>query len=120
MSVRFEKLGSTQDQTVFLDSTFPHLLRAFYINRDCDHDRRSHIESQLINVGMLGERTPAVDGLDVPDELRHYFFSSEQKTTPLTPGEVGCYASHLKTLALIGKSGLKCALVLEDDALLPH
>ncbi len=98
-------------------SRFP--LPTFYINRDCDTDRRANIESELNSAGLSAERVSAIDGLAVPRSLRAYFFESNRLASLLKPGEVGCYASHLKTLDIIVKRGLSYALVLEDDALLP-
>jgi len=39
--------------------------------------------------------------------------------SPLRPGEVGCYASHLEALRTVVEQELECALILEDDAVLP-
>jgi glycosyl transferase, family 25 len=93
---------------------------AFYINRDCDLARRAAIEAELGEAGIAGERICAVDGLVVPPALREYFFNGDRLASRLEPGEVGCYASHLKALSVVAARGLECALVLEDDALLPR
>lgn len=91
----------------------------FYINRDCDADRRANIERELRKAGIAGERICAVDGLAVPDDLRDYFFANGTLCSTLKPGEVGCYASHLKALQTLIARGLDYALVVEDDAILP-
>ena len=95
-------------------------IAAFYLNRDCDLERRAAIEAELGQAGLTGERICAVNGLAVPADLRGYFFDGDRLASRLKPGEVGCYASHLKALNLIVARGLDCALVLEDDALLPR
>ncbi len=108
------------------DCEFP--LPVFYVNRDCDDDRRARIELELKGAGLAGERVPAVNGLAVPEDLRSYFFEADTpdsrlklgEDSRLKPGEVGCYASHLKTFKIIVERSLKYALVVEDDALLPR
>lgn len=95
------------------------LLTAFYINRDCDNDRRASIERQLAETGVVPERIAAINALEVPGDLRHFFFDGDKLTAPLNPGEVGCYASHLKSLRSILEKNLDYALILEDDALVP-
>lgn len=79
----------------------------YYINLDRSPDRRERIKSQLRSVGIEGfyRRFEAVDGklLD--------------RQTPLRPGEVGIFRSHLDLLRRIASSG-RVAHVLEDDAVL--
>ena len=91
----------------------------FYINRDRDQDRRAALEEHLRVAGMPGERIGAVEGLAVPAEFRDMFFDGAALHSRLKPGEVGCYASHLKTMKIIVEQGLDYALILEDDAILP-
>lgn len=92
----------------------------FYLNRDCDQDRHAAIELELKKAGIAAERIRAVEGLAVPEDLRDYFFEADRLTSALKPGEVGCYASHLKALMIIIERGLEYALILEDDAVLPR
>ncbi len=68
---------------------------------------------------MPGERIGAVEGLAVPAEFRDMFFDGAALHSRLKPGEVGCYASHLKAMKIIVEQGLDYALILEDDAILP-
>jgi glycosyl transferase family 25 len=90
----------------------------FYINRECDTARRDAIERGLREARLEGERVSAVEGLQVPTDLRPYFFTNGQLHSKLTRGEVGCYASHLTVMQAVIDRGLECALVLEDDAVL--
>jgi glycosyl transferase family 25 len=90
-----------------------------YINRDCDYSRRCEMELQLDREGLAYERVTAVEGVQVPAELRPEFFSGDGLHGNLTPGEVGCYASHLQIWRSVVARNLASALVLEDDALLP-
>jgi glycosyl transferase family 25 len=91
----------------------------FYINRERDEDRRQALEEHLRVAGIAGERIGAVEGLAVPAEFRNMFFTGSVLHSRLKPGEVGCYASHLKTMQVIVDRDLDYALVLEDDAILP-
>jgi len=100
------------------DAQFP--LPVLYINRDCDDDRRANLELALRASDLAAERIPAIEGLSVPDGLRDYFFDDDGLVSSLTPGEVGCYASHLKACESIAARKLDYALVLEDDAVPPR
>ena len=93
--------------------------RVFFINRDCDADRRVALESELLNAGITAERISGVNGLDVPNSLRDFFFTHGKAPTALRAGEVGCYASHLQAMQTIADRDLDFAVVLEDDAVLP-
>jgi glycosyl transferase family 25 len=81
----------------------------FVINLAQASDRLAFMRSQL---GDGFERVEGVHGADVPDFLKGQFGPE------LTPGEIGCYASHLVVASTILQRGLPYAVVLEDDALL--
>ncbi len=83
---------------------------AFYINLDRDTSRRELLEKEVARAGISAERLKAVDGRALPDWLKPYYDER------LTPGEVGCSASHLVIYKSILDRGLPHALVLEDDA----
>lgn len=89
---------------------------AFYINRDCDEDRRAAIEAELREAGLQAERISAVNGLDVPAPLVDYFLKDGEPVSRLRAGEIGCYASHLNVARIIVDRNLPYALVIEDDA----
>jgi len=89
---------------------------AFYINLDSDASRRQRIERELERAGLKAERLAGVNGVDVPPLLERFFFENGAPASNLTPGEVGCYASHLKAMQLVLHRGLDWALILEDDA----
>jgi glycosyl transferase family 25 len=91
---------------------------ALYINREVDKDRRASIEAELSNAGIRGERICGVEALAVPPAFVRYFFEGDRLHSKLTPGEVGCYASHLTALSGVVERGFAYALILEDDALL--
>lgn len=91
----------------------------FFINRDCDEERRSSVCAHLSNAKMTAERVPGVEGLNVPDQFREFFFEGSALHSKLKPGEVGCYASHLVAMQRMLDQNLDYALILEDDAILP-
>jgi glycosyl transferase family 25 len=95
------------------------VLQVFYINLDRDVDRRAAIEAQLQRCGLLGQRFAAVDGANVRRELLGYFAHSDGTPPLMSPGEIGCYASHLGVWREITRANHRAALVLEDDAVLP-
>jgi glycosyl transferase family 25 len=66
---------------------------------------------------MAFERFRAVDGCDLPEGVKQYFCdASGQIVSPLTAGEIGCYASHLSIWQRIATGGYgPAALVCEDD-----
>jgi glycosyl transferase family 25 len=88
----------------------------FVINLDRDRDRLVRMISEAQRVGISFERFVAVDGKRLEDDLRDQFFSPEGPHEPsFTPGEIGCYASHLRIHRLLAEKDGECALVLEDD-----
>lgn len=95
------------------------MLPVFYINLDRDVDRRAAIEAQLQRCGVQGQRFPAVNGANVPPELLAYFAHSDGKPPLMSPGEIGCYASHLGVWREVTRANHAAVLVLEDDAILP-
>ena len=98
----------------------PAAIPAFFINRDCDTARLDSVGAYLRAAELAAERVRAVEGLDVPAHLRPYFFEGNRLRSKLKPGEVGCYASHLVAMELIVQRNLEYALILEDDAAIPH
>jgi glycosyl transferase family 25 len=68
----------------------------FYINLEHRTDRKSHVESQLQSIGLVGERFNAIQ---------------------LSNGAIGCSMSHLKLLQDAKKNNLDHILIVEDDIL---
>ncbi len=95
-------------------------ISAFVLNLDSASARLAHISRQADRIGLALHRIPGVDGLNVPAQLRPMFFDEASATpaSPLMPGEIGCYASHLLAYEQILEQGLDWALILEDDVLL--
>ena len=87
----------------------------FFINLDRSPDRLAFMQAQLKRLGISAHRVRGIDGTDdLPLGLTSQFAQSHR----LTPGEVGCYASHLTTYWNIIASQADAAIVLEDDATL--
>jgi glycosyl transferase family 25 len=86
----------------------PHV---FLINLDRSRNRLQHMAKQASSLGLAFERIPAVEGANVPDWLRSEFDTPHA----MSPGEVGCYASHLVVAQHVVARGLPYAVVLEDD-----
>jgi glycosyl transferase family 25 len=86
------------------------MIPVFFINLDQHKDRRQFIESQLAAAGFHAERIAGIDGDNLPEFLSSYFPRSS-----LSPGEIGCYASHLLVWRTVVERDLPHALVLEDD-----
>ena len=66
----------------------------FYINLEHRVDRKAHVENQLTNIGLKGERFNAIK---------------------MANGAIGCSMSHLKLLQEAVKNNLPHILIVEDD-----
>src|SRR5262245_10806925 len=95
-------------------SMAPQAEKVFLINLDRSVDRLAHMQRQFDRLRMTVERLPAAEGLNIPAWMRSEFKGPHQ----LSPGEVGCYASHLMVAHKIVAEELSHAVVLEDDAIL--
>jgi glycosyl transferase family 25 len=90
------------------------------INLAASTERWRKVSSELSACGLAFERHEASDGRILPKEElarlapwdRSAFFK------PLSPGEVGCFLSHVTAAERIVREGWPRALVLEDDFLL--
>lgn len=60
-----------------------------------------------------------VRGADLPTK-QYFELGVKGRRIALTPGEVGCTLSHLKALEHFLASEEEFALILEDDAIIPH
>jgi glycosyl transferase, family 25 len=90
--------------------------RIVVINLDRDCGRMAHMRVQLDASGLAYERFTALQGGSLPSHLARYFPFGSQ----LSPGEIGCYASHLAVMERVASGDISSpALVLEDDVGLP-
>ncbi len=86
------------------------------INLDRDRARMTHMRRELERAGVTYERFSALHGDTLPPDLARYF----PVDVGLSPGEIGCYASHLAILQRVARGELASPqLVLEDDVGLP-
>lgn len=83
-------------------------MQVFVINLDAAKERLAYMSEQLDGAF---ERIEAVNGRAVPDRFAANFAGK----SPLLPGEIGCYSSHLLAAETILARGLPYAVVLEDD-----
>lgn len=87
----------------------------YLINLDKDTSRLRAMSQQLAELCLPFERIEAVSGTNMPSWLRPYFLDDGgQIIANLTPGEVGCYASHLLAIEKAVEQN-RPAIVLEDD-----
>ncbi|MBE0370076.1 glycosyltransferase family 25 protein [Pseudoalteromonas aurantia] len=91
----------------------------FLINLDNSTDRLHESQERLAPTGLTFERVSAVYGAKISLDEKNKFYSAELNRTqyhkPLSPGEIGCYMSHLKVLQHIVDNNIKYAVILEDD-----
>lgn len=96
----------------------------YLINLPKDVARAAQMHNQLAALGLLDHLHPmaAIYGRDLSAAETSRYYSPElnaqQYHLPLSPGEIGCYVSHLNTWQALVDSGAPGALVLEDDVVL--
>lgn len=94
----------------------PHV---FLINLDRSADRLARCAPILDALGLTWERVPGIEGKKLPSAqlvaLNPHPAPHGEWFRPLTPGEIGCFLSHLRCWQLIAERGIDCGLVLEDD-----
>jgi glycosyl transferase, family 25 len=97
------------------------MIPTLLINLDRSTDRLAQMQREFQRVGLAFERFPGVNGTDLPPSIRPYFCNAAGRiVSPLQPGEIGCYASHLSVWQRVA-AGTHGAVVLvcEDDIVLP-
>ena len=93
------------------------------INLSESKARLERSQQELAKFGLSFERLEAVDGRKMSkeeiDKVSHWDKSAFFK--PLSPGEIGCFLSHIAAAEKIVRENWPHALVLEDDfRLTPH
>ncbi|MFA5901327.1 MAG: glycosyltransferase family 25 protein [Hyphomicrobium sp.] len=90
---------------------------SYVINLDRDKDRLAHMTAEANRIGLALERFTALDGCHLSADLRGQFYGDDGRLhePAMTPGEVGCYASHLSVLKLVAGGKSEAALIFEDD-----
>ncbi|MEY8689120.1 MAG: glycosyltransferase family 25 protein [Leptothrix sp. (in: b-proteobacteria)] len=92
---------------------------ACVINLAEQTDRWLAMERECHEAGLDATRLDAVLGRQLhPDEVARIYSPALNQTLyhqGLTPGEIGCYASHIQAWRALLATGQPCGLVLEDD-----
>ena len=98
-------------------------MQIFVINLEKDGERRESIKSQLDDLKLPFEFFPGVLGSSLSaKELTENYDDVKAKRhlcMALVPAQIGCSLSHTKVYREIIKRKLPCALILEDDVVLP-
>lgn len=100
-------------------------MQIFVVNLKIDIVRYESISIQLKNSDLSAEVIEAVDGRKLTEDGlaeiadRNFVCEHFKRDFILTPGEIGCAASHKKIYDLIIERKIPYALVLEDDVQLP-
>jgi glycosyl transferase, family 25 len=98
-------------------------MHIFVINLEKDRERRESITRQLNGLHLPFELFPGVLGSALsPEELASCYDDKKAKRKlcmSLVPAHIGCSLSHAKIYREIIGRELPCALILEDDVVLP-
>ena len=91
----------------------------FYINLLKDNDRRVNMENEFHRLNISAKRLDATWWKTVPTDEANALYSidlnKEQYYKPLSNGEKGCYASHIRAWKILLESDAEKIVVLEDD-----
>ena len=93
-------------------------LGVWLINLDRSTERRTVMEARLTTLGLDYTRFSAIDGRAEWDRLAQgvdMIAFRRNVGREVLPGEIGCYASHLKVWQALLDSNHEVAVVLEDD-----
>lgn len=94
----------------------------YLINLPRDRERGEQMRRQIDALQLETRHVEAVYGRDLDASQLSTLYSPELNRArfhkPLSPGEIGCYASHLRVWELMRDDSAPMALVLEDDVVL--
>jgi len=94
-------------------------IATYLINLDGSADRLAAATEQLQAHGIAFERIAAVDGRKLPPEQLQNAYQQGKAIAymgrDLSPGEVGCYLSHIQAVRAFVASAADVGVVLEDD-----
>lgn len=93
-------------------------IQIFVISLERSVDRRKRVEEQLNKTNLQWNFLDAVDGYALPQMPLSYQKSKVKRLQgyELTPGEIGCFLSHIKVWEICLKNNTT-TLVFEDDFL---
>lgn len=86
----------------------------FVVSLKSAADRRAALKSQLDSLGVQFEWFDAIRG----DELSQQYRQQVNPAGNMSPGQLGCYLSHIHIYEKIIAQDMPVALILEDDAVL--
>jgi glycosyl transferase family 25 len=99
----------------------PDLPMVLVINLNGHERRLASLGQQLDSMGIPYQRIAGVMGtqedLKNPHLFNHRAYQSNHGKIP-SPGELGCYLSHIRCMETLLNSAHTCGLILEDDAIL--
>jgi glycosyl transferase family 25 len=93
----------------------------FVINLERSIDRRLKIQKRLNELEVQFSFINAVDGRSLSNEEKSLYDDAavnKKMHRSLSPGEIGCYLSHIKVWEKIVTEKLPWAVVLEDDIII--
>jgi glycosyl transferase, family 25 len=93
-------------------------LGIWLINLDRDTQRLARMQQQLVAMGLDYTRFAAIDGRAQADELAARVDAATYARNMgqnVTPGHIGCYASHVAVWEQVAQPTQPVALILEDD-----
>jgi len=101
------------------EKTLSERINFYVINLDRAVDRMERIEKDFASFPIPFIRVLAVDGktLTIPIDGYDAMVYSLNVGREASPGEIGCYLSHLKVLKMFLESDKEFALICEDDAM---
>ena len=99
-------------------------IATYLINLDGSSERLASATAQLQQHGIAFERIAAVDGRKIPAAELEQLYDKKRAIQymgrDLSPGEIGCYLSHIKAIQAFLASNADIAVVLEDDFRILH
>jgi GR25 family glycosyltransferase involved in LPS biosynthesis len=93
----------------------------FVVNLDSRPDRWHLLQDRLRAIGLTGERVAALTGPDATESGYTVEVPDHQKAEwHVSPGGLGCAATHIEIYRRVAASIRPGALILEDDVVLPE
>jgi glycosyl transferase family 25 len=97
-------------------------MKTYVINLARAADRREHTTDQVESAGLNYEFVPAIDGQDLyASDFAKLIDPAAVAQYPrwLTPGALACALSHRRAYERFLADGGECALIVEDDTVIP-
>ena len=99
-------------------------IATYLINLDGSSERLASATAQLQQHGIAFERISAVDGRKIPTTELEQLYDKKRAIAymgrDLSPGEIGCYLSHIKAIQAFLASNADIGVILEDDCRILH